>query len=496
MQEENFNEVVLDNQETANVKYREKKSILNRFKFMNKGFWNVINLGISFFLLFAAFGTTQSFITTLRKQQGFVSLTILYATFSFSNFLAPAICKFLSDKWTLFIGALCYSFFVFSAAFDSDWLLYSSAVVNGFGAAILWTAQGSLLTKSANYNQLVASKNYDDNNSTTNEKKKGGEVMGFFSGLFFAIYQLNFIIGNLLTGALINAGISNFWIFTILGIIALAASLSMIGLRSISDKELTKLDTKKNEEISKHETINDVSTKKVLASRVKQYFVDFWKLFKGSVLILFSTKMILFSCISFYSGYSSSFFTGSLPPVIGKNLLGWVMIVFGIMQVTGALISGKLCDFIGKRKTMTLTLVFHFIAIMLSFQMVYWGGKTKTESDSTFVYGIYALYFIEMALLALSDAFLTNCIYAILGSKNYYKKEKTAEAFAAFKMCQALSSAIGFFCGIYLNILTIQIILSTAYLVCIAAFIIMDIFIASVDKEKKFKTNEKEKLLV
>ena len=453
-------------------------------KYINKGFYNVVILGVCFFFLFAAFGTTQSFITTIRKSEGFVSLSILYFVFAFSNFFAPSFCQVLTPKWALIIGALCYCFFVFAAGFESSVLFYSASVVNGFGAALLWTAQGTLLTQSANIAQVRIRE------SQTDESKKSVEVMGFFSGIFFAIFQTNFIFGNILAGSLFGAGLSNFGVFMILAIIATVGAVTMIALRSIKQSEIQRNVKDEGENQSSSLEVLEGGFLSRILHNVKIYFTenllkqvkDFVSLLKQSFMVLFSLKMLVFSVISFYSGYNTSYFTGSLPPIIGKQMLGWVMILFGIMQVVGALISGKMADHIGRRVTMRVTMVIHCIALALSTQMVYWGNNLDRSNGATL---FYLGFFIDMALFGLADSFLTNTIYAILGSKNYYKKKNTSEAFAAFKMTQALSSAIGFFCGIYLKIFHIQIIVGCAFFCYMIAFFVLDTFIAPVDSEKK-----------
>ncbi|KAG2392436.1 hypothetical protein C9374_012688 [Naegleria lovaniensis] len=493
--------------------------------FFNKGFFNVVNLGASFFLLFAAFGTTQSFITTLRKSEGFVSLSILYFVFAFSNLVAPSFTQLFSPKWTCVLGALCYCLFVFAAGFDSSVLLYCASVVNGFGAALLWTGQGTLLTQSANLTQMKIKefqmKNGQSSEQSSAERQNSGqekeaasgnsvEVMGFFSGVFFALFQLNSIFGNILAGSLFSAGLTNFQLFFVLTIIALVGSLSLIALMPIKKSEYEKK-LQIDEEDLQHDNIH-IDTRSFterISNKIKNYFTqelakqakDFVSLLKQAFLVLFSKKMLVFSIISFYSGYSNSYFTGSLPPIIGRDMLGWVMILFGISQVSGALISGKMLDKIGRRVTMLAAMFIHCVAVSLSTQFVYWGNSVSNDMASNQddpshtiqkPAALYLLFFVNMSLFGLSDSFLTNSIYGILGSPNYYKKKNTAEAFAAFKMTQSLSSAIGFFCGIYLNVVTIQIILAVSFGAWLVAFFVMDNMIAPVDKKQQKHTSGKK----
>lgn len=300
--------------------------------------------------------------------------------------------------------------------------------------------------------------------------------------------------------------------FFVLTIIALVGSFSLIALLPIKKSEYEKKLSQSGDEEDLQQDNIHIDTRSFterISNKIKNYFTqelakqakDFISLLKQAFLVLFSKKMLVFSIISFYSGFSNSYFTGSLPPIIGRDMLGWVMILFGLSQVSGALISGKMLDYIGRRISMLSAMFIHCVAVSLSTQFVYWGNSFSNEiasnqGEQTYALqkpaALYLLFFVNMALFGLADSFLTNSIYGILGSPNYYKKKNTAEAFAAFKMTQSLSSAIGFFCGIYLKVVTIQIILGLSFVAWLIAFFVMDNMIAPVDTVKKHqKTNKK-----
>jgi hypothetical protein len=91
---------------------------------------------------------------------GFYSLGLLYCVFGFCSFIASPIVKKIGARWCLILGAFCYSFYVGSFVLpayrtefpDSTVFLLDktfifvfiliAACINGFGAAILWVAQG------------------------------------------------------------------------------------------------------------------------------------------------------------------------------------------------------------------------------------------------------------------------------------------------------------------------------------------------------------------
>lgn len=91
---------------------------------------------------------------------GFFSLGILYAAFGVSSFVSFPIVKFLGARMSHAAGSFCYVVFVSSfiiackpPSFVSKtvieaWVL-AAACINGFGAAIIWVAQGQYISQCA-----------------------------------------------------------------------------------------------------------------------------------------------------------------------------------------------------------------------------------------------------------------------------------------------------------------------------------------------------------
>jgi len=131
-----------------------------RATYLTAEFFNVIVMSVAFFLLFAAYNTIQNYVTSLLPgfpttwdasaalagNLGRVSLGVLYVTVALMVFLAPAIVYTCREKWTMLIGALCYVVYMASLIKIIEWAVLGASVIIGFGAAILWVAQGSFLT--------------------------------------------------------------------------------------------------------------------------------------------------------------------------------------------------------------------------------------------------------------------------------------------------------------------------------------------------------------
>jgi len=126
-------------------------------------------------------------------------MTTLYLAFSLSSFFSPYFVTKLGDKTSLFLSGVCYSFWIlcflpaalypehkdsssiiFNRRFIEVLSLFSSAV-NGFGAGLLWVAQGKYVAECAN-----------DNNK------------GFFFGYFWAFLMASQVFGNLIAALILG----------------------------------------------------------------------------------------------------------------------------------------------------------------------------------------------------------------------------------------------------------------------------------------------------
>ncbi|TPP64430.1 Et translation product [Fasciola gigantica] len=125
---------------------------------LNVNLFNVVLTGVSFLFLFTAFQAaslaSQNVLEAAAREGGgsaavgigYISLALLYASFAICNWFAPVVLMLLGYKYTMFAGALCYVLFVASFFEPHAWSLYLASLLNGFGAAILWTAQGAFIT--------------------------------------------------------------------------------------------------------------------------------------------------------------------------------------------------------------------------------------------------------------------------------------------------------------------------------------------------------------
>jgi len=163
-------------------------------KYQNLG--RVTWAAASFLLLFTAFNSADNLAAKVLRDDsfnelGFYSMAALYLVFAISGFFSKAVVSSMpgSKKVPMFLGGMCYFIrilcFLLPATHQGEALTWSlviaSAMLNGFGAGLLWTAQGEYVTECA-----------------TEETK------GFYFSYFFIIFMVSQILGNLVAALVLE----------------------------------------------------------------------------------------------------------------------------------------------------------------------------------------------------------------------------------------------------------------------------------------------------
>eukprot|EP00617_Octactis_speculum_P004723 CAMPEP_0185781558 /NCGR_PEP_ID=MMETSP1174-20130828/102857_1 /TAXON_ID=35687 /ORGANISM="Dictyocha speculum, Strain CCMP1381" /LENGTH=151 /DNA_ID=CAMNT_0028471583 /DNA_START=199 /DNA_END=650 /DNA_ORIENTATION=+ len=131
--------------------------VVRENKANDEALFNVHVMGAGFLVLFAAYNTVQATDSTVLDDYtgdftgitydlGTVSLCILYATVCPSLLFAPMVIHRLGEGPTMVIGALLYTVYMVSLVHVYEIVVWVSSILVGFGAAILWVAQGVLIT--------------------------------------------------------------------------------------------------------------------------------------------------------------------------------------------------------------------------------------------------------------------------------------------------------------------------------------------------------------
>lgn len=301
--------------------------------------------------------------------------------------------------------------------------------LNGFGAAILWIAQGVFLTK----------------NSTK-------ETLGRNSGIFFGFYQMNQVIGNLIAAAILSHDHDStqnptqlFILFTVTS----ACSVLLFFVLQSAPKEQSMVEP----------PLYNVN--------VLTRIMDIWRVLKDR-------NFLLLVLIIAYSGFSQSFFSGSFTKELGRFLLNYVMVFFGVADALGSFMFGKVIDVLGRKPILILATAMVIIATILLLSI-----HREVLQQRTMLYYIFAIMF------GLGDAGVFTVLYATVGNLFASRVET---AFGTFRLVQSLTTGITFVVFLYVQDFAIQILmLDTLLLAGLLGFLILDFFFANVDSQADVK---------
>ncbi|PRP74058.1 hypothetical protein PROFUN_08682 [Planoprotostelium fungivorum] len=283
---------------------------------------NLLWLSFGFFLSFSAFNGTSNILTSIDVNVGFNTSAILYAAFCFGSlFLSTSFISLCGPKWSVFLGAFCYTLFQAANLKGTAEYMYPSAVLLGLGASVLWAAQGSYVT--------LAAANY-----ALNRGHPADSSQGIFQGIFFGVFQCNQVVGNLISGFIFlyvtGDGATHTLFYVYLGISG-AGLIFLFLLRAetnpLMDIRLTVLS-----EADSDETV----LKRV--SAVAGIHLD--------------RKMLIMIPILYYNGLEQGFITGDFTANTkeqrSREWVGFSMAVFGVVNAVSSVLAGRAIRSYGK----------------------------------------------------------------------------------------------------------------------------------------------------
>lgn len=401
-------------------------------------FYNIVLLGVIFMLIFTAFQTC-SMVQVLVLEganiesnnsagNGYTSLAIVYGSFSLSNWLAAYIVEVLTAKWGLFIGGLTYCIFLGWFLRPHQITLYLFSALLGFGAAVLWAAQGKFLSI----------------NSTE-------ETMSRNTNVFWGLFQSCLIWGNLIiihqfSSLTIITKPTRTSLFIILTVVSGVGVLGVIFLR------------KRKQLVAVEEEIKSQPL----------------KIFKRSFQIMFSKDMLLLSVIFLYTGIELAYLSVLVTSVghmtffksESKQLAGLCGLFIGFGQISSSFFFILASSF--RHLDKRLVLLAGFVAHVVTFFIVFTTFPSESplvETDAlTYFQPSKALVFVSSFLLGFGDSCINTQIYPTL--RQLYLND-IASACALFKFLQSLACTSSFvyssyaFMEIQLGILSVLLFIGT-----------------------------------
>uniref|UniRef100_A0A8C8IIT4 Major facilitator superfamily domain containing 11 n=1 Tax=Oncorhynchus tshawytscha TaxID=74940 RepID=A0A8C8IIT4_ONCTS len=352
-------------------------------------------------------------------------MAIIYGVFSASNLIAPSVVAVIGPQLSMFFSGLVYSGYIAMFIHPYTWSFYTASVVVGIAAAILWTAQGNLLTI----------------NSTD-------ATIGRNSGIFWALLQFSLFFGNMYIyfawhGHVHISDKDRQTVFISLTVISLVGSFLFFLIQK-----------------PEPEATPSEASESLLQTEAQ--LTDMCPLLTEKALQLSVTKEMLLLSISIaYTGLELTFYSGVYGTCIGamtqfgndaKSLIGLSGIFIGLGEILGGGVFGMLnkCNRFGRNPVVLLGLITHFVAFYLIFLNIASDAPIAPEEGTHLQ--AYITPSVEVALLCsfllgLGDSCFNTQLLSIVG---FMFREDSAPAFAVFKFVQSITAALAFFYSNYL----------------------------------------------
>uniref|UniRef100_A0A1B0CC20 UNC93-like protein MFSD11 n=1 Tax=Lutzomyia longipalpis TaxID=7200 RepID=A0A1B0CC20_LUTLO len=379
---------------------------------MDKSVLSVGVLGLGFMLLFTAFQTMGNIekvvIDSIARDDttfsgdGYVSLAIIYATFTICNWLAPSVVALLGPRGAMRLGSLTYCIFTASFLWPQTWLLYAGSALLGIGAAVTWNGQGVYLSRCSNSSTI--SRN---------------------SAIFWAMLQASMLLGNAFVWrefsgkTEINVDTRTL-LFSVLVVVALLGVFVLFGLP---------------EHKSAHKPGRPLAE------------------IHSAMKLLVTPKWVFSASPSCTAGWSCRSSVVSIRPLLASQMpselnisLAKLSSFAGVCIGLGEVVGGIACGLAGTKLRRDAILfggyIFHAIAfatILINLPDAAVFGET--DATSLLNPPSAALALVAAFLLGLGDACFNTQIVALLGG---VFASQSAAAFALFRFMQSLAAASGF----------------------------------------------------
>ncbi|ETV80314.1 hypothetical protein, variant 1 [Aphanomyces astaci] len=293
----------------------------------------------------------ESPFTECHSTLGNTILGVVYLAFTISAFFGPVVPNYLGMKWSLFGASFFYALFAL-ANLVVAWtpnsqdlhagIMISAAVLLGISASVVWIAQASYITE---LSVIYA----------TFKAEPVISSMGYFNGIFFAIFNMSGISGNLISSLVLDVLMwpktSLFIIYTTLGL--LGTSLFLLLPTLSRSKTSVPVDT---------ESVNCAAPQPVFSVSM------LWTLAKDS-------RMLILLPMFFFGGVMRGFAMGEFTSNIvrqslGSASIGYIMTVYGAVNVMGSYGFGKLTDRFGPLVGLSIGYVSLIVAYIMTYTFV------------------------------------------------------------------------------------------------------------------------------
>ena len=391
--------------------------------------YNIVVVSGAFLLLFSAYNALQNVATSLFPAGlGNASLGILYIAAALGVFLAPAAVDELGTRVTMLVGAACYVAYLACLVRIVPGVVLGMSVVIGLGAAVLWVALGEFVKENSDV------RSYGRNN-----------------GLFWSIFQLNNIVGNLGTYFVFPL-LSNSELFAGFAVVGAVGTALLALLRKPAlDDAATSLggaigggdDGGSDDVAALGGVMLRVNGEGAAAARIarcargRRACVSM----AATARLLFTLDSALLLPMYAFSGFELAFWTGEFTQLLTPAVIGLVLAFSGVGEVAGGLAFGRLSDSLGRSASIGLGALLYAGGLGLTAWIRASGGGLPGGGAGVSAAGAPLAAYAAALLFGLGDSAFNTNLYAIISQ--VYGRQVAAAVATAGVDADADGGAVG-----------------------------------------------------
>lgn len=359
---------------------------------------NAFVISLAFMLHFTAYSGAANLQSSINAEAGLgtASLAAVYAGLIASNVFLPVIViKWIGCKWAMALSFIAYMPYIAAQLWPTFYTLIPAGIFVGFGGGPLWCAKCTYLTVISEVHNQISGVPVDV------------LVMRFF-GLFFMVFQMNQVWGNLISSIVLSSGDNEYALTSVNETLI----PEVCGANFLPSTDAGEALHKQPED--KIRTIAGIYLAcMVAACLIVAIGVDSLKRYdsgrkgsgtglSGTALIAVTMKLLkepnqlLLIMMLFFIGLQQAFFGADFTAAfvscaIGTGTVGFVMMTFGLTDAISCLVTGYLVKITGR---VPLVIAAALLQTVLLLTMLMW------KPDPSQLY----MFFIIAALWGLSDS--------------------------------------------------------------------------------------------
>ncbi|XP_045448135.1 UNC93-like protein [Melitaea cinxia] len=426
---------------------------------------NVVVISIAFMVHFTAYSGAANLQSSINAEEGLgtASLAAVYAGLIFSNiFLPVVVIKWLGTKWAMSLSFITYMPYIAAQLYPRFYTMIPAGLIVGLGGGPLWCAKCTYLS--------VVSEAHSKISNISPEA-----LLVRFLGLFFMIFQMNQVWGNLISSLVISSGDN------LAAVTAVNASMipKLCGRNFLPSTDAG--EALQHQPPEKIQMIVGIYLACMAgAALIVAVGVDSMNRYKtsrsesgsgltGFALLVVTLKLLvepdqlMLVILNVFVGIQQAFFGADFTAAfvscsIGTGTVGFVMMTYGLSDAIGCVVTGYLSKVTGRLPLICVALVAHSCLFV---SLLTWSPQANQS---------YVVYIIAVIWGLCDSIWLVqiNAYYGIL----FPGREEAA--FSNFRLWESVGYIIAYIISPYFRTSTKTYVLLVSMIVGVSLYLVVE----------------------